>query len=1840
MSKQTDIPAWDSHRRVQKVVFWGSPDEKHLYIFLGRDHGLGDKLVKKIEAGRINSLRSSDQQMLAQLLGDTWQQSLAFNADDFDSVTIVPESIFDDDTVLVARWKLFDMIKHLKQSVPHPDYLYMWYEARDTIDVDTFLRKVIPLSQETASFEYFKDMFQVCFEKKKAKLKAPGDVITYTEALELMRTSKIEQLSMPLEHDYTNLQLQPVAIAANPFKDVRIDSMFTNDQGEERRTFQYISLSQKRIGIREWIHVTNVKAFWDALQVVYPEESTKRKFYGAVKKYFPQLDAPKALKRLEPVAEDKDRDGYLKTIQNTDTLVSVVTHSQGYQDTVTDAQCIVHKLHMHLENRKMSSPLDIPLLFEHLQLAPDAPFFTFHDLNNNYYRVRKDSVGYKKAQSVIMISDEFLKKWTSTGKDKNQQLPRISRKQRSLRVKLFFKTIDNIDMFFTLVIYDDGVVDIKYSFSSQQMVTLEDIKQSLPSANAFLEAVENVLVMPNMFYRFDEAMLYNQKAEFIECEVFLDYFFKHNTNMKSAMNWLDTMYPYVDIVSKDGLKKASPLFIAKYKRVDNYAPMDAIEDYMNQHYQMSKEELIGAIQQVFTLTEAQARHAYDEKSEKLQLDIMRNGGDLAYKPKLNGGVNIQVQWINHVHVRCQLKGLKSLDVASRVFKLILLSWIHENRNELQVDAYKLGSKDKKRIQTFVDQAVTNDVVAPVVDKVEEEDVFNLNDNWLEKLGDGGEDEDDDAAGLLSAFAEVDDVDMDADVPGAVVIATNDDDTNGNDAGVAQSRDAPQQDDDTEEGTEAAIDLDNLDDPKKRKQYEKLILTRLIAADKALFKYNVEGQYKLYSTQCQSVVKRQPVILSEQEKKYIDEHYPGSYFDFYVKTGSDDVKRKQNFFVCPQVWCPLSKVTLTTEQLKRLDNRCPAPIREPPILLQSDHWEKAKKGNNIHYPGFLKANKHPQRLLMPCCFKQRKKEAIKNGEEAPSMMENTKVDTEMTVANDGAQADDDVNKDRYILKLVNTAIDPARLGVLPDELAAYLSSQKCSGLLKEGSTCYVRRGVVQDDTSFLTAVASVLDIAHAKTGRDVVGIIEKNLKPTDFVRLNHGNTVKMFFNEDESPYELENFKRFKKWFMKQSEYHDTFFLHDLANALHGIKSLEKGESKWSTSMFHGVLREYMIYNAFTNFMYYLRSDIPKHHEELYDLVSPRFTWLNEHAYNIMVFEQLPDTNRVVMHCPSYKSTIDFTRPFVMILKQGKSYEPIVQAILEGGTIRQKHTFRYSNDGEWVRRLADHMQRGCRYGRKDEAVKKAIDVYVYLASKGYAVKATVLNMSLKVCGFLLSGDVYIPLEMPAPWLELRMTDAVGMRYTYIHDVIGMQPSWKISKIRGLLHKLGQHLESSFYLEHKEVKGAGLLLGTTSSVDSEVTNTYAYIPLNAEESGKLIHLAYHDEVLGLDGLVPNKWHGDSIEYIQHYQSVVGDLVRDMLTNGDTADRLKYIRHPLNPMPVFSKKELIRTMIGDWIKDKAAQLSGFIKRHLDNIVTDLYAKEPRYILQTSLKVAIKKDSVHRKTNDIRLDQYDIYQNKIDIMLQERYNPYQFVKRTIDDYVDYTPLDSVIVDPKQKARAALDFKFETFEDIAPAMRWQKVLHGYVVHAIEESDLEYSNDYLLKLFAYAAKMTKSKVTYGVLQTMLESSMKTAFKDRMSKVRLLKELYNQNGSFHKLVSNRSEESVYDLDWDTFWELVSSSHYYYSTVELRHMANFLKINVICIGRQNNTKLPNGMRCFYTGSKTFMIFHTTFDKNKEVYRIVLRRVDKHFLLDSTDTSSAFRDMLNKYCRTIEIEAEEEEE
>ena len=451
-------------------------------------------------------------------------------------------------------------------------------------------------------------------------------------------------------------------------------------------------------------------------------------------------------------------------------------------------------------------------------------------------------------------------------------------------------------------------------------------------------------------------------------------------------------------------------------------------------------------------------------------------------------------------------------------------------------------------------------------------------------------------------------------------------------------------------------------------------------DPVLFVTEEQGQFPLYSRACPSSDKRQPVILTDEEKQRIDRTSPGSY-EHAIKYGSNPDKKY--WYICPRYWCLKTNSSISEADVKA--GKCgaiiPANAKTVPkgayVYEFSNPKEHiGKDGKYIkHVPSFLEKSKHPNGLCIPCCFKKEwdsaqhvKRRDQCSQEEAAERadQDNGPKEPEGKSRGKAKQADASPSSKvvTYIIGSVSYPIANKRWGFLPMSIQLFLNTDNSlattkqnPAIIKPGAPTLLRYGVEQTKTqSFLGSVAHFYAYKHnlerTPTIAEMRGILARAITLDLFLKYHNGNLATIFRPKriDQGSFDIDR-------------YADTDFYKSID--LQNEAQLDYLED---------------IVAAYENFVDFLqKEDSTIDHTYLWDMVVDRNPKLMRDGFNLVILA-LADhdiTDKVQMLCPNNAysaTTYDPTKETIILLKQEEYYEPIhLYEQIQTGEIMIKKAF---------------------------------------------------------------------------------------------------------------------------------------------------------------------------------------------------------------------------------------------------------------------------------------------------------------------------------------------------------------------------------------------------------------------------------------------------------------------------------------------------------------------------------------------------------------------------------------
>ena len=512
-----------------------------------------------------------------------------------------------------------------------------------------------------------------------------------------------------------------------------------------------------------------------------------------------------------------------------------------------------------------------------------------------------------------------------------------------------------------------------------------------------------------------------------------------------------------------------------------------------------------------------------------------------------------------------------------------------------------------------------------------------------------------------------------------------------------------------------------------KDYNRYLNNILQDTDPLIF-----SKTKNYSRKCQVSDLRQPVVITKEQKKKIDEMGYSDGYDNYLEYGSSE--NNQNVYICPKIYCPGSQIPLSYEKYKELGEKCPNPEEEPILLYESQLWNNDPTLK--HYIGFLKERGY-NNLKLPCCFKKEQK-----------------IKDSVTVKKQ------DVEEDTYIIDKIKIN-EVGRYGTIPSELHNFLYKGVPYSLCKntvKAKECLLRIGIGLTKDSLMESIAYLLSF-NSKS--DLIEHIYKTLDPFTFMCLENGNILTYFMDENSViPEDNQNkFKDLKKWLEKHDKYVKLFNLQEIRD------SLSKKIENINENIKYKISRQLAIYNSFYNFLRYLKDDINKNPYLLFDLVR------NYGA--LMVVWNRESQDLISLRCPyTVKNKSWFSGqkdiPYILVMQQENSYyEPLV-IVEQKRKIIQKIAFtKFEKLESLISKCPDMMKYEDSIIHNIYTLSKWV-VFI-LGSNKYKLDRLVLDENHNGIGIFLENNIYITFPKLSQFSLINLIDICNIkRITFLEDI----------------------------------------------------------------------------------------------------------------------------------------------------------------------------------------------------------------------------------------------------------------------------------------------------------------------------------------------------------------------------------------------------------------------------------------------------------------------------------------
>lgn len=956
------------------------------------------------------------------------------------------------------------------------------------------------------------------------------------------------------------------------------------------------------------------------------------------------------------------------------------------------------------------------------------------------------------------------------------------------------------------------------------------------------------------------------------------------------------------------------------------------------------------------------------------------------------------------------------------------------------------------------------------------------------------------------------------------------------------------------------------------------LLKLKEADIDLFNYasvNVKKRQD-YASLCGSGGDRQPIVINNKELKNIDKIAPGSY-NGYLRLGSTPQKAEENVYICPQIWCPHSRASMTYEQYIANNKQCYEPSKEQPVLFKANYWgqnhEKALQ--TPHYIGvFNDDNIHPKKLCVPCCFK---KQFDANKVRKCNMNIGTLESSKFVVV-EGNDNVIDTGNERYILDDSQFPLKPKRFGILPEVLRNLWDVKSCTkrengaGIMENGSMCILRRGIDQEPQPFINCIETMMDGYKIKLNKI-------NIKT--YIALENGKILRMFINPNYDINNPTNFNEFSTWFLSQTQYIEEFNLHDVQQNINNKSS--------------SVIREFMIYNSYKHFTEYLQNnDTFKDHRILLDLINIEQRQINQSHIHFIIIERDPLTNECYINCPynrNVKELINYKNPFGFLLYSNKNYEPIctVGGVLQKDDkdIHTRYNFMYEKESPAIKKFIDTYINNC---GKDVPIN-SIDNFI--KSLNYKIKSHVIDYSFNIRGILLVNDLYIPYpENLSMYSVFDKTNG----FTYFTSLRNVDCKIEQNEIEKIFKELEKFTKD---------KGFYTILNFIDDFAVQLTWKKTIIPLKTSNNTTF---TFHRTIdMDLDIFIGDQTNdervnvmqsveAEKIEFIEYYQTFIEYISK---TN-ENSKQLEFIRDSNNPLPLDFKRKKLYELLNGIPKSK----------HTFKLVEALLG---RYADPDILK-PILMQSFSVNTDEMLIEQVDIHQHKLDGIINIEKDPFLFENniQTGTLHVYYNNLE--LVDMK------------SFTNNLPITEMPCILKTILPnYKVADNTRTYSPFYLYAFFINVNQYINP--FYPVSKDVLKSFV------RLQLVKDFEENNIENIKMFRL--NNSKYKAFMIH--DCLNVIDTNDYYPGLYEIQVLSKVIGINVF-ISARSGKRAPDGLFVFDNKSKHMILLK---ESKHEVdfwrYSHIIRESDSTLVFRMNMLTREFKSFVKKKVNDYFVDIED---
>lgn len=1707
---------------------------------------LGNLDTKVIPRIISNNLSSEDEDALASLLGKKYKSTLRLGEP---NTTYIKDTFQSDDTVYLVRKKICHFL-----NIDNENQTYMWYEKsikNAPQHIYYFIQQCFRKKSVLPTDMFVKYVHNVFHHKVNVEM---GTHISKQDALKYLLSQKLNKMHMPLGFKYTYDDftefIPTIPLGTTQHHDMTSGLSLSNNFTKILDSF---NIHKDTICV-----ITQADVDASLHEVYFPYSATK-------------------------VTDDA------AYIENVLKLENTIRTTKLKEDG--EMATIINYVHIKGNESYINAKVNLEVLFNDFVTSEQIPFVKLKTPSNVFYKVHK--------MSLSTIPKDDLLKWTRIGKTKDD------------KTFIVFRIKVSPLVYASLSLYADLTYNLKVSSPLKEQHTDVTITRFLPEVNTLLQYACALydgafipLIPKDVLYASQETNIVRVVQIIASSTLHLKTIkFKYENVMhvlKSVMGLYFTV-----LESKD-----TGVIHVQYKRTNNFTLNSNILQYIQSHIQLSREDLVKQLMHTFTLTQRDA----EKEIESFTSEYDKENRYYAYV-RYDSFVNVKIRQHGHVDIKYLTNGLPNTCILEKIHELLLkvftLSANEKKAAKIPSSEVAIHMLEQQEVHHELHTSRESSPQAPSATKT------NAIIDELEGDADGDMGEDD---------AEVLDEDLLALQEEFYAEAQE----------LAQRPPSPpmQKKDKVQEPETSHAHATPPNTKNEKTTIKGYILNKLKAADPALFDYksqHADKKRKDYASICGWVDRRQPVVINKQELDTISKEFPDA-LKGHVQTGSTEEMEENNYYVCPKIWCPKSRVALSYEDYEKYGKKCPYPeIEEEPILFASKgYFGEGENGlKKDRFPSFLDKYTHPDQFCLPCCFKVSAKEGNRNKQrqslcvskfkkESAQKRQDTNADASDNVSQKGkvdvtvgaTDEDDLIGNEKYIKGEHYSPLENNRFGLLPLQLVEFLNQQGKQGSYQDGTRsmtantdALLRKGILQSDESFLDACVHVLNNPSIKTTKDLLQVIRDNLDILTYLSLEGGRIMKMFIDTSKPIFHKDNFQAFYEWFKNQKKYIIHMHLDRILREIeaHDVISFDVDK------LYHhqDILREYIIYSSYQNFLQYLQNPrIKKEHTILLDLISNKLqTTINIHKYNFMILDYDYDNDKIYINCNINREIeYDANYPFVILFKRNTYYEPIYHVTNKHNMLEQTHLLYMKSTTPEIKKMLSFFTKNC--------VKRNVsyihEISQHLTNMGYAPKYYVIDYGYKTCGIIANKNVYIPLPV-----RFDMYYETNIKYVYISNVPDFKCFVPKETLFDVFSKLRKHTKNDFYKVHNAIFDKGKMIGIL------INNGDTFIPVNVSAEYQKLRMTFKN------GLYILTNYEDADARVQRTQAffkkskalakVVKAIKKRLEQNEDMQKEVAFVIDKKNPLPLIYKKQRLHEIVSKALKDD-------MDVNMDVNMYDIYnylQGDTKYHLYT-----LRTKRFDHTENELVFNYSEIQSGKLESAIAFAENPYKALMHVIDSQ------ESQYVFEEDSSDSFADIIHEDAVFVDVPVKWRKILVGFKTMNVKDS--VYNNTYIYNVLQRISNETKGILKDDVYYSALRNHIVKDY---------------EKGNLSELLDNPwlaahfKKQAIIEPTLDEILETCDSAFYYPSTYDVKLMARLARINLVMIGRVTR-KNPDGLEFIYNNSDYYVVLLYSYDRINviDTFELFVNQA-KTFIFRHQDLPMGFIDIINKKMKVYEVNVEDDE-